>query len=161
MFKIRPICPSDDFSLACIIRDSLAANDLAIPGTAYFDPELNNLSKFYSISPKRKYFVVISETGTVLGGAGIAEFAGSYDCAELQKLYLADSAKGHQLGYALIKTVEAFAIKSGYKKLYLETHHSLSAAIHIYEKAGFKKLYKPLPGSIHSSMDIFFIKSIH
>ena len=45
----------------------------------------------------------------------------------------------------------------GYKKLYLETHTSLQAAIHIYEKCGYTEIEKPA-GVVHAAMDRFFMK---
>ena len=45
--RIRPIIASDDPKIAKIIRDNLKKFHLDIPGTAYFAPELDALSKFY------------------------------------------------------------------------------------------------------------------
>ena len=88
---IRPITPGDDAAIAKIIRQNLKAYHLDIPGTAYFDPELDSLSGFYGAIPQnRGYFVVENGEGTVIGGVGIAEFPGLDNCAELQKLYLSD-----------------------------------------------------------------------
>ena len=46
---------------------------LDVPGTAYFDPELEHLSAYYNINPsKRVYFVALDPEGQVVGGVGIA-----------------------------------------------------------------------------------------
>ncbi len=42
--------------------------------------------------------------------------------------------------------------------LYLETHHKLEAANHVYERAGFTRMDGPLPGSSHGAMDVFWKK---
>ena len=42
---IRPIRPEDDAPLSRIIRSNLEQFHLDIPGTAYFDPELDHLSR--------------------------------------------------------------------------------------------------------------------
>ena len=69
----RPIQSQDDAPLAAIIRKSLTDHQLAVPGTAYFDPELDHLSEFYAADPAtRHYFVVTDESGTLLGGGGLA-----------------------------------------------------------------------------------------
>lgn len=47
MIKIREIQEKDNSALAKLIRESLKANQLDIPGTAYFDAELDNLSAYY------------------------------------------------------------------------------------------------------------------
>ena len=53
-FIIRPITADDDAAIAAIIRDNLRAAHLDIPGTAYFDPELDHLSDFYNAEPQRR-----------------------------------------------------------------------------------------------------------
>ena len=99
------------------------------------------------------------QIGKVLGGIGIDEFSGFARCAEIQKLYLADEAKGKGLGKALMETAEEYAVQAGYEKLYLETHTNLEAAIHLYEKSGFHKIQKP--GEVqHSTMNLFFVKEL-
>ena len=89
---IRPIRPEDDAPLSRIIRSNLEQFHLDIPGTAYFDPELDHLSRYYRAAPDRRaYFVAVDGAGRVLGGVGLAEFSGFSHCAELQKLYLAEA----------------------------------------------------------------------
>ena len=69
MEQIRKIEEKDDAALAKIVRDNLKAYHLDIPGTAYFDPELDHLSAYYLAAPdKRAYFVAQDEDGTILGG---------------------------------------------------------------------------------------------
>jgi len=130
----RIIEPKDNLILANIIRDNLKANKLDIPGTVYFDETLNNLSDFYLASPQRAYFIALDDNDNIIGGIGLAELGFMDDTAELQKLYLTDTAKGQGLSYELIDLVEETALNKGYKRIYLETHTNLKAAIHLYEK---------------------------
>lgn len=158
--NIRLITEKDDVQLADIIRKNLEKFHLDIPGTVYFDSQLDHLSSYYTANPeKRAYFVVEDYTGKVLGGIGIDEFSGFARCAEIQKLYLADEAKGKGLGKALMETAEEYAVQAGYERLYLETHTNLEAAIHLYEKSGFYRIQKP--GEVqHSTMNLFFVKEL-
>ena len=95
----RKIKAVDDERIAEIIRANSAKLGLAVTGTAYFDPELGHLSAYYQADPARRaYFVAPDEDGQVIGGVGIAEFAGIENCAELQKLYLDDRTKGKGCG---------------------------------------------------------------
>ena len=80
-------------------------------------------------------------------------------CAELQKLYLADSAKGMGIGYRLISLIEDKMSEAGYKFSYLETHSNLKAAIHIYGKSGYSKIARP-EGVVHGAMTDFFFKEL-
>ena len=107
MVKYREIEPSDDARVAEIARCNLKKFHLDLPGTVYFDPELDHLSAFYSEKPdKRRYFVALGKDGQIIGGAGFAEFEGLDDCAELQKLYLVDPVKRKGYGKDLVQLVE-------------------------------------------------------
>ena len=156
----REILPKDDAPLAAIIRDNLKKHGLDIPGTAYFDSNLDHLSEFYLAEPaKRVYFVLTDEKDQVAGGAGVAEFAPIPGCAELQKLYLAEYLQGGGLGYEMIGLVEERARRLGYRQIYLETHTNLRAALHIYEKMGYTRIPKP-DFVVHSTMNRFYSKSL-
>ncbi len=160
MYVIRSIKECDNMALAAIIRKNLERFHLDIPGTAYFDPELDFLSDFYDASPeKRGYFVVADESGTAFGGVGIAEFPDIKDCAEIQKLYLDDAAKGLGFGRKLMEEAEKQAEKRGYRRLYLETHTNLVAAIALYEKLGFSRIDKP-DFVLHGTMNRFYMKEL-
>lgn len=50
MLNYRKIEPADDKRIAEIIRANLEKFHLDIPGTAYFDPELDHLSAYYNSS---------------------------------------------------------------------------------------------------------------
>ena len=51
-YRIRRIRQEDDAALAAIIRKNLESCKLDIPGTAYFDPELDHLSRYYEERPE-------------------------------------------------------------------------------------------------------------
>ncbi len=160
MLNYRKIEPSDDGRIAEIIRANLEKYHLDIPGTAYFDPELDHLSAYYDSDPsKRAYFIALGDRNEVIGGVGIAEFDGIEDCAELQKLYLDDSAKGKGFGKELMQIAVAWAASAGYKNLYLETHTNLAAAINLYEKMGFQRTGKPC-STPHNTMNRFYLKKL-
>lgn len=158
MHKYREMTEADNEAVAALVRDNLKQFGLDIPGTVYFDDGLDRLSDFYG-NHERKYFVVEDEDGKVIGGIGFARFGPMKDTAELQKLYLADSAKGSGLGYKLIELIEDKMREAGYKQSYLETHNNLQAAIHIYEKSGYKEIERPKEVG-HSTMNRFFLKAL-
>ena len=140
MYKYREITESDNEAVAALIRDNLEQFGLDIPGTVYFDDGLDHLSDFYG-SKECRYFVVEDKTGKVIGGIGFANFELMKETAELQKLYLLDSAKGSGQGYEMIRFIEDKMREAGYKQSYLETHDNLQAAIHIYEKYGYNEVF--------------------
>jgi len=156
--KIREITPEDNTAIAYLIRTNLKKHGLDIPGTVYFDPVVDNLCEFYC-GDGRGYYVLTDERGSVVGGIGFAEFLLFDSCAELQKIYLADSVKGMGLGYELVSFIEDKMRESGYRASYLETHYNLQAAIHIYEKSGYQKIERP-KDIVHGAMTEFYYKPL-
>lgn len=160
MLRYRKLQAKDDAQIARIIRTNLERFHLNVPGTVYFDPELDHLSEFYDANPgKRAYFVALDDREQVIGGIGIAEFSGIPNCAELQKLYLDDSAKGKGYSKELIRLAETQAKAAGYQNLYLETHTNLEVARKLYEKMGFAEIEKPSTVQ-HGTMDHFYLKKL-
>ena len=155
---IRAIEARDDVAIARIIRHNLEVCGLDRPGTAYFDPELDNLSRYYLASPHRAYFIAELD-GTVVGGAGASPVAGATGTAELQKLYVAPEAQRRGIATALTLAVEDFARRAGFSTLYLETHHDLMAAIALYRALDYAEDDRPLLKP-HTTMDTCSLRAI-
>ena len=155
--EYRPLAAEYDADLAALIRKILKKHALDIPGTAYFDMSLDHLSAYYD-RPGRAYFVLDRE-GRAAGGAGFAECSLFPEACELQKLYLAESLQGQGLGRALLQQAEKEAALSGYRRMYLETHSNLAAAIGLYFAEGFAEIARP-ESVVHTTMDRFFIKDL-
>lgn len=158
-YKIREMTPEDNTAVAELARYNLKKNGLDIPGTVYFDPVLDNLYDFYYGKAGRGYFVLVNRENRVVGGVGFAEFEAFSDCAELQKLYLADSVKGMGFGYRMTEFAEEKMKEAGYKNSYLETHENLKIAIHLYEKSGYRRIERP-KAVMHGAMTHFFYKKL-
>lgn len=156
--NIRAIKKEDNAQIKAIIQDSLKSHGLDIPGTAYFDPQLDDLYQYYQELPHANYWVVEMD-GEVVGGVGIAPFNELEKICELQKLYLSPKAQGLGISKKLMETALSFA-SNHYEKCYLETMHKLKIACKLYEKFEFVLLNEPLPGSEHSTMDAWYIKDL-
>ncbi|UTH14095.1 GNAT family N-acetyltransferase [Macrococcus equipercicus] len=154
--NIRHIQQKDNPLIHSIIQRSLEAHDLAIPGSAYYDPQLGKLYEHYTADGAAYW--VAEEDGELLGGIGIGPFSG--DICELQKLYLKPGAQGRGISRQLMDTALSFAA-AHYNKCYLETMHQLKTACILYDKYGFQLLDQPLPGSEHSAMDAWYLKDLH
>ena len=59
----------------------------------------------------------------------------------------------------MIRWVELKAREMGYKSIYLETHTNLRAAIHVYERAGYRRIPQP-EEIVHSTMNRFYLKEL-
>ena len=56
--------------------------------------------------------------------------------------------------------MEEEAKRTGYHMVYLETHTNLKAAIHLYEKCGYREIERP-ESVVHSTMNRFYLKEFH
>ncbi|MFS0657133.1 GNAT family N-acetyltransferase [Bacillus sp. 179-C3.3 HS] len=153
--NIRPIQQKDNPFIATIIRQSLESANLAIEGTAYVDPQLDQLFEYYQSLPHAAYWIA-EDHGEVVGGIGIAPFTS--EICELQKLYLRPQVQGKGVGKQLMDTALHFASKT-YKACYLETRRELTAATGLYHRYGFSLLAEPLEGSEHSAIDAWYLKT--
>ena len=150
---IREIEERDNPVLGEIIQRSLEENNLAIPGTVYFDANLFKLSYYYE-QEKAQYWVLEKE-GTVIGGCGVGPYRDNI--GEIQKLYIVKEEQGNGYAHLLIKKALAFA-KEHYTTCYIETFASLNKANQLYLKYGFHVLSKPLEGSEHGACDTWLLK---
>lgn len=161
---VRSMKKDDEIVVAEIIRQVLEEYHLDVPGTAYFDPQLDYMYDYYQPLEGSNYWV-LEEASRVVGGIGISLLAESVDglgkVAEVQKLYLLPEVRGRGYAKQLMATLMAFASSHGYQYLYLETIHSLAAAINLYEKLGFDQLTRPIVTQDHHPlMDVFMGKKI-
>ncbi|MFD1901821.1 GNAT family N-acetyltransferase [Enterococcus termitis] len=155
---IREILPKDDKAIKHLIKATLESFDLAIAGTAYFDPELEQLSQYYARQTNGTYWVV-EINDEIIGGCGIAPFDMNRKICELQKLYLDPKAQGQGIAKVLMKTALSYA-QNYYDYCYLETMNKMDKANSLYRSFGFTKLNEPLVGSVHSVMDVWYLKKL-
>lgn len=81
--------------------------------------------------------------------------ADSKDVWEIHKLAADEKYQGHGAGSAVLKACIEYAAANGAKKLVLCTNHILKAAIHLYEKAGFRQV-PPKEFSEYERADTWF-----
>ncbi|WP_042202237.1 GNAT family N-acetyltransferase [Paenibacillus camerounensis] len=156
--NIRPIEPSDNRAVEQVIRECLIEFGGNREGLAWADDSMSDLFSYYNEADNRAYWIV-EEGGTVLGGCGIAPFAGAEQVCELQKMYLASTTRGTGIAAGLLQTALAFAGQH-YKQCYLETLQTMGAANRFYHKHGFTALKEPLGGSEHYACDAWYIKDL-
>ncbi|BBP87366.1 hypothetical protein BsIDN1_09840 [Bacillus safensis] len=146
----------DNPYIAAIIRSSLESANLAIEGTAYTDPQLDQLFEYYQSLTHAAYWIA-EEQSEIVGGIGIAPFKNGV-CELQKKTYLSPKAQGKGAGKKLMDTALEYA-STYYETCYLETRRELTAAIGLYQRYGFSLLSEPLEGSEHSAMDAWYLKT--
>lgn len=157
--KIEPITNEQDHDVARIITQVGKEFGAIGEGFGPSDPEVAQMSHYYSLETKSQYFVATLD-GHIVGCGGIAKFNKSDETCELRKLFLLPESRGHGIGRQLTEVCLQFAQTQGYKQCYLDTLASMSAAISLYETVGFKHLDKPLEGTIHGGCDIWMLKAL-
>ncbi|HYK38246.1 helix-turn-helix domain-containing GNAT family N-acetyltransferase [Alloacidobacterium sp.] len=88
--------------------------------------------------PKRERCWIAERNGDRLGCIFLVKHSEQSDTARLRLLLVEPSARGLGLGKALVNECVSFARTAGYRKVTLWTQSILTAAHHIYQKAGFK-----------------------
>lgn len=155
--NIEPIQSQQDETICAIIKAVGAEFGAVGEGFGPSDPEVLAMSQHYSQDNKSLYLVA-TLNGCIVGGCGIAPFNQSNQTCELKKLFLLPQSRGLGLGKALAEQCLDFANQQGYVQCYLDTLTSMTSAIFLYEKLGFKHLDKPLDGTEHSRCDVWMLK---
>ena len=156
---IRPINESDNKHISVILREVLIEMDIPRIGSAYEDPEINNMYESYQ--SKRSIYFVVEENNKILGGAGINQLKnGDVNICELQKMYFHKSIRGRGIGDKMIELCLNFAVKSNYKKCYIETMPNMVDAQKLYIKKGFEYIDNPLGNTGHKACPIWMLKNL-
>ncbi|MEO9893043.1 GNAT family N-acetyltransferase [Aurantibacter sp.] len=156
---IRKLLPTDNESLAKIIKAIFVEFNAPKIGTVYSDPTTNDLYKLFE--HEKSILWVIEADKEVLGCCGIYPTKGLPEgCAELVKFYFSPKARGNGWGKELLEYNIKSAIDYGYSQLYLECLPHFSSAINLYESLAFKHIDKALGDSGHTSCNIWMVKNL-
>lgn len=76
---------------------------------------------------------------------------------ELTKMAVTAAAQGRGIGRTLMNAcIEWFAANAG-SRLFLESHHSLAAALALYESVGFEHVPRPGGPSVYERADVYMV----
>ncbi len=160
-FTLRPIQPSDNPSVAHIIRTVMTEFGAIGEGYSIMDPEVDNMYGAYN-SPKTAFYVVAKkEGGEVFGCGGIGPLTGGEPAVcELKKMYFLPALRGLGFGQLMVTTCLDKAGKLGYRRCYLETLERMSQANRLYQKMGFEKICGPMGATGHGGCDSWYVKEV-
>jgi putative acetyltransferase len=156
---IRNIKPTDNISLAKIVKGTLAEFGANHPNTVYYDPTTDALFELFQ--KDKAVYNVAEVNGEIVGGGGIYPTDGLPEgTCELVKMYLLPQARGLGLGKLLINKCIEQAREKGFKKIYLETMPELKQALDVYAKFGFEYLKGPMGNSGHTGCSLWMLKEL-
>ncbi len=104
--------------------------------SAEYPPEQRHGLALDAIFEPHIRFFLARWNGTAVGCGGVALFA---DFAEVKRMYVREAARGRGMAQALLAQLEAEARGAGLSLLRLETGDKQTAAIRLYERAGFAR----------------------
>ena len=65
--------------------------------------------------------------------------AASHSC-EVKRLYVRPARRGFGIAVALMHALETFAVREGYRAVYLDTFDDLGDAVRFYERRGYERI---------------------
>lgn len=155
-FEVRKIAPTDNNSIAAVIRSVMTEFGAVGAGFSIEDPEVDTMFEAYQ-GDHSIYYVVCAQ-GNVLGGAGVAPLAGGdAETCELKKMYFMPEARGLGAGRVLAELLLHDARKFGYSRVYIETLQRMGAANQLYRSLGFQPLPSCLGATGHGGCDTYYV----
>ena len=132
-YKIREFEPGDEVAFRLLNEEWITREFVLEPKDVYFfsNPQATILDHGGRI------FFAIQNGETVGCCALVAISPGEFEVA---KMAVTRACQGTGIGRRLLHTVVDEAKASGATRLYLETNHKLTPAIHLYEAIGFKRV---------------------
>ena len=116
-----------------------------------FDAELENLESIYV--PPRGDLILCKIGDEYMGCVGIRLF--SEEVAEMKRLYVKESTRKLGIGSRLVMEAERSAKDKGYKEIKLDTLNTMTTAVELYKKNGYKETgsyyHNPLTGVVYFS----------
>ena len=153
---IRPVRSAEDLRATTTLFAAYAASLPIDLGYQDFAAELADLPGKYA-PPGGELLLARGAGGATLGCVGLRAVAPE-GCCEMKRLYVLPSARGLGLGRALTGAVIGEARRRGYLELRLDTLRTMSAAISLYERMGFRRIapyYAPTPaGTVFMALEL-------
>jgi putative acetyltransferase len=157
--EVRRVRSSDSPQVANIVRTVMPEFGASGQGFAIHDKEVDDI--FVAYNHSRAAYFVCDDSGKLLGGGGVAPLeGGDPSVCELKKMYFLPEGRGKGLGQKVLTSCLKAAKELGFKTCYLETFNTMSSAMKLYEKNGFKKIPGPMGHTGHFACDIFYSKEL-
>lgn len=115
--------------------------------TPEFHYDIEAIDEYY-ILPSSNAFFVAYEGDKIVATAAIRAYDRDYeffrgiyskeDTASIWRLMVDEEYQRHGIARRLVNTMEEFAVKKGYVRIYLHTHRYLDAALSFWKSMGYE-----------------------
>jgi GNAT superfamily N-acetyltransferase len=133
--EIRVVDPRSADARRCL-REYYAELDRR--SDAGFDPAAGISAEPEELEPPAGAFLVAYLDGAAVGCGAVKHRAGAP--AEIKRMWVADTVRGHGIGRQLLAALEAKAVAAGARLARLETNRALVEAIAMYRSAGYREV---------------------
>jgi GNAT superfamily N-acetyltransferase len=103
-----------------------------------FDPSTGISADRDELIPPAGHFLVAYVDGEAVGCGAVKHPPGRP--AEIKRMWVDESARGHGVGRRLLAELESLAAQAGAKLLHLETNRALAEAIAMYRSSGYEEV---------------------
>jgi putative acetyltransferase len=127
----------------------LAASDAYM--ASLYPAESNHMVDVNTLTQPHVTFLVARAEGRAVGCGALVKSADGW--AEIKRMFVSPTARGHKVGRQLLERLEGIAKHSGITALRLETGTRQPEALALYRSAGFRAIepfgdYRPDPLSL-------------
>ena len=150
-FLIRPWQPGDRQSAAQLIATVLAEYGLGWEADGA-DRDVIEVETYY----REGEFWVVESEGKLVGTSAYYPVSRGDRAVEIRKMYLSPHVRGIGLGRFLLTKLEQRILDCGYQSIWIETASVLTAAVKLYERAG----YQPATGVETERCDRVYVKQL-
>jgi DNA-binding MarR family transcriptional regulator/N-acetylglutamate synthase-like GNAT family acetyltransferase len=103
-----------------------------------FDAAAARSADAAAVVDRAAVFVVASSDGLPVGCGGIHQLTAT--TGEIRRMWVHPAWRGAGLGSRLLRHLEAVAVEHGHKTVRLDTNGTLTDAIALYERAGYRRI---------------------
>ena len=154
-FTISPVRSPEDLAATMALFEAYAASLGINLSYQNFVAEMAAMPGKYA-PPAGELLLARDDKGTPLGCVGLRPL--SDGSCEMKRLYVTPEGRGLGLGKALAETIVAESRRIGYREMLLDTLPSLTAAIGLYERMGFRPIPAyydtPIAGTLFFSLKL-------
>lgn len=137
--KIREATAADGDAIRSIVIDTLAEFGFLVEATG-IDADLADVPRSYQ-SRGGVFRVLEDEQGRIVGCGALYPI--DDESVELRKMYFRPGIRGQGLGRKLLEDLIDAARRLSFKRIELETASELTAALALYQRAGFVETEGP------------------